>query len=212
MRLSSRDRRVLAAGAIVVSLIVLVRWVVAPALGQWGQMGQELAPKLGLLEAFEARLDRREALLKRRSRLVREVGSLLGPVAEEAPKEGDAPPQGAEEEAGEAGSPAGEPPAPPALEAEVARIAKESKVQVKLVSARKSPRSTVALSHFQTAAVRVEAECQVEAMTKMLHALEKGERFVRIESLKLHQDLKKPGKLGVTMELAVYLPARAGEE
>ena len=36
---------------------------------------------------------------------------------------------------------------------------------------------------------------------------EKGPRLIRVDRLKVHQDLNKPGSLSVTLEIAAYEPA-----
>jgi hypothetical protein len=44
----------------------------------------------------------------------------------------------------------------------------------------------------------------VQALVKLLHALEKGPRLLRIEDVKIKQDLAKAGQMSVTMGVLAY--------
>ncbi len=65
------------------------------------------------------------------------------------------------------------------------------------------------LRHYRAVALQVEADTNTEGLFKMLRALEKGERYMRVDSLKLRHDLKKPDALSVTLQVSAY--ERAGQ-
>jgi len=226
MSLSKRERYMLTGGAVVVALTVLIAWGTLPLARKWGELGRELEPKLAALALLEERTERHEALLARRSRLVRDVGLLVEPTEEpEETKQEEEPehqagddaaePEESEDQTGENAKPDGEePPRPaeqaepkpeaPALEALLEKAVKEAGGRVKLISARKSPGRSMALQHFEMVALQVETDLSAQSLTKLLHALEKGPRFVRVDELKLHHDFKKPDALGITLSVVAY--------
>ncbi|MCK4284373.1 MAG: hypothetical protein KAX44_08660, partial [Candidatus Brocadiae bacterium] len=77
MELSKREKHMLIAGASAVALIVLMAWVILPLGRAWSRLGDELRPRLRAVAILRDRAERQEALLARRARLVRQVGSLL---------------------------------------------------------------------------------------------------------------------------------------
>ncbi len=121
----------------------------------------------------------------------------------------DAPAEGAEDESDE--PPTRQAKADvPALEALLEKAVKKSGGRVKLISAKKSPRQTLRLKHFKMTVLQVQTDLSVDSLVKLLHALEKGPRFARVDSLKVRHDLKKPGALSVTFEVIAYeLPEQA---
>ena len=58
-------------------------------------------------------------------------------------------------------------------------------------------------------ALQADVECNTESLVKLLHALEKGERFARVDDLKIHHEMKKPDALSVTLRILAY--ERQGE-
>jgi len=93
------------------------------------------------------------------------------------------------------------------LEAEVEKIFKKSGVKMKIVAAKKVPRKSTPLGHFKMVGLQIEAEGNVDSVVKMLYALEKGPRFIRVEQLKVRHDPKKPMAMNVTAEIVAYEPA-----
>ena len=244
MKLSRREKRMLVGGAIIVALVILVNWIIAPLSRKWAELGKQVAPRLALLETVRSRAERYASLLARRDHLSRQIGSLLEPAQPEEPQKKDAnppappaapseqpAPPAAPPEQKDADTPPAPPPAPPeqpapvappaeqpapaqpakkdvrSLEAELAKIVGKSGAKIKVVSAKQPPRATERLKFFRMTALRIEAEGNADSLVKMLHALEKGDRFIRIDALKIHQDLKKPGALNLTMEILAYAPA-----
>jgi len=263
MKLSQREKRMLVGGAIIVALVILVNWIIAPLSRKWAELGRQLAPRLALLETVRSRAERHAVLQARQYELSRQIGSLLDSAQSEVPQKKDAntPPAPPSVPPGPPatppvlpatppGTPAtppalpatpaappATPPAPPAapvapptapvappatpptataqtpkkdlrsFEAELAKTIGQSGAKINLISAKQPPRPPEALKYFKMTALRVEAEGNTDSLVKMLHALEKGNRFIRIDTLKIHQDVKKPGALNLTMEIVAYAPA-----
>jgi hypothetical protein len=200
------------AGAAVAALTVLIMWILLPLAERWSALGARLHPELQALERLEERVARRQALQSRRARLVRQLGYLYPPSqpAEDDEQEGAEGPKNTEagdpepsEAPKQEGSGKGTP-APPALEAELEKAAKECGVGVKRISAERNSRASGRGRRLRIRTLRIEAECTMDALVKLLHALEKGPRFVRVESLKVRHDLKKPLAVKVTIEASAY--------
>jgi Tfp pilus assembly protein PilO len=237
MKLSQREKRMLVGGAIIVALVVLVNWIIAPLSRKWAELGRQLAPRLALLETVRSRAERHAVLQARQYELSRQIGSLLDSAQSETPQNKDAntppappatPPALPATPAAPPATPTGPfatPPAPPAtpseqpataqtpkkelrsFEAELAKTIGQSGAKINLISAKQPPRTPEPLKYFKMTALRVEAEGNADSLVKMLLALEKGNRFIRIDTLKIHQDVKKPGALNLTMEIVAYVPA-----
>ena len=273
MKLSSRERRTLTAGAVVAVLTVLVTWVWLPLRGKWTALGDELEPKLLALDVLRERAGQWKTLAARRTRLVRQVGTLLKeeppPKKKEKKKEAE---EGPPEKRTDAAKPAEEGPgaskpvdsavasaeaapaaettvaeadtavaegppdrkparrrpradAPPnkddkpepdkeskpekkkepertAIEAELEKTIKKCGGRIKLMSAKTAPQAQ--LAYFKPVMLQVDMDAKIDALVKTLHALEKGPRFIRVDSLTINQDAKKPGAMSVSMDLVAY--------
>ena len=55
-------------------------------------------------------------------------------------------------------------------------------------------------------------QADVSGLVKVLHGLEKGARFARVDSLKIHRDLNRPGALEATLIVVAYEPVAPGGE
>ncbi len=160
MKLSHREKRVLYIGAAAAGLTILITWVLLPLGREWSRLGRELEPKLGQLELLQARAQRQEALLARRARLIRQVGSLLAPApgaAKGQQEKGDEPPGKAKEPSAEEkesenpsdpGAVKTDKAPGPGVEAELEKIFKKCQAKIKLVVAKKAPRRTAQLKRF----------------------------------------------------------------
>ena len=209
MKLSRRERHMLIGGAILAALVVFMTWIIVPLSRKWIELGDQLAPRLMRLDAVQSRAEEHGKLLARRARLSRQVGSLLGLQLAEDPEK---KPTGTPAES--SGDPSMAPDTAQAakagvrsLEVDLEEIAKKSGAKIKLFTAMRAQRHAERLRYFKTIGLHVEAEGNAESLMKMLYSLEKGARFIRIDSLKIHQDLKKPGALSVTMDIGAYAPA-----
>ncbi len=209
MKLSRRERHMLIGGTVLAGLVILIMWIIVPVRRKWVELGDQLAPKITLLEELRTRAEQHDRLLARRVRLSRKMGSLLGPQPPEDPEKKPAgtPPESS-----------GDPPSAPetaqaakasvrSLEVELEEIAKKSGAKINVTSAKKRKRQAQGLKHFRMIALHVEVEGSIESLMKMLHSLDKGARFIRIDSLKIHQDMNKPGALSVSMDIGAYAPA-----
>ena len=219
MKLARREKRTAIIGTAVAALTVLITWVLLPSGREWSALGDQLGPKLRQLRVLQARADGQRALLARRARLIRQVGSLLDPA--------DARVSSAQKEDGGSGQTGGEGTKPgentadrtasdpdgaikaggQRMEAELEKIFKQCGAKMQLVSPKGVPRGGEPLKYFKMISLRIDGEAQVESLVKTLHALEKGPRLIRVDRLEVHQDLNKPGALSVTLEIAAYEPA-----
>ncbi|MCP4644728.1 MAG: hypothetical protein GY851_30080 [bacterium] len=58
--------------------------------------------------------------------------------------------------------------------------------------------------HFRPVAMQVSLEGNIKNVIALLHALEKGERFVRVEQFQLRRDIKKEDKVDATLDVLAY--------
>jgi hypothetical protein len=83
------------------------------------------------------------------------------------------------------------------------RIAKTSGVKIKQISPKSGSRSGKSNKHFNAVALKITIESNIESLIKLLHAIEKGERLVRVEQIRLRRDLKK-GSVATTIDVVGY--------
>lgn len=130
------------------------------------------------------------------------------PTGVPPPSSGDpakpAAPEPGKPGAGKAGSPKPEPPASSTLAGYVEQHAKKSGATVKRITPKKSSAAFKGSKRFHAVTLQVSFECTVQNLVEMLKALEKGERFVRIDQFQLKRDLAGGDKLDVTMDLHSY--------
>jgi len=207
MRVSQRERWFMLIGGAIAGLTVLITWVIAPLAGAWSYTGHRMARQLEALDALQNRADRRESLIAQRTRLSGKIGCLLDP-AEYA--------RGASEgEEGENGKARKDGPNPPKPEPKLLtaepppagwleKTIKKQGGQVKLISVVKAPRNVKRWRSFRMVALQADVECNAESLVKLLHAFEKGERFVRVDDLKIRHEMKKPDALSVTLRILAY--------
>ncbi len=94
--------------------------------------------------------------------------------------------------------------AAPKFAAYLAQTAKKSGVKVKEIKPKRESRGRKRAKYFSTAALQIKFEGSIQNLNKLLHALEKGNRLVRIEQLQLRRDLKKGNTLTVTLDVVGY--------
>ena len=201
MSLTAREKRTVLIGGIVAALLIVVSVVLAPLARRWAELGSELAPKLVRVEALRQRAHRCQLLVARRNRLARQLGSVLGSgLAEQGHPSGSA---GGAKAGGEPDAPGG---GAFSFAAHLERVAKSAKVKVKRISVGKRPAGEKGLKHFAPVTLQVNADGNIQALIKLLHGLEKGERLARVDRFSLKQDLKKPGALALTLDVVGYAP------
>ncbi|MFO8008148.1 MAG: type II secretion system protein GspM [Candidatus Brocadiia bacterium] len=226
MELSKREKWMLKVGGAVAVLTILIAWGVVPLARRWATLGQRLAPQREALAALREKADRREAMLGTRARLVRRLGTLTAREPEGEGNEGDRKP---DQEGGHSGD-APEKPQPGGdvarneigpppdrvqkggrgeFQAQIERVFQESGAPLKVLSATRASAMGVRLEHFRVVAYQVETETNVESLIKILHAMEKGPRFVRVDRLKVRHPLEQPRAVSVTMEIVAYERADA---
>jgi len=212
MKLSQRERVMVLVGGGIALATVLVTWVLGPVWTRWCAMGDELAPKLEQLAVLRERAAGKDALLVERTRLVRELG-VLCPAPPSKPKKSDAAPQEKDDAAAQAkdGAP---PPQGGAdaeqkrFEAELAKLISGNGGRIKLMTVAKPADALKGLRSYRAVALQVEADTNTEGLFKMLRALEKGRRYMRVDTLKLRHDLSKPDALSVTLQVTAYQRAQ----
>jgi len=96
------------------------------------------------------------------------------------------------------------------LAAQLERLASKSGVKIKRVSPKKAPGSKQGRKHFTQVMMQVTFECNIDTLIKMLHALEKGDRFIRVERLQLTRNLSKGDTIDASLDVLAY-EAEAGQ-
>jgi hypothetical protein len=183
-------------GGTVAGATVLLFWVVMPTWNSWASMGEELAPKVRELELLCDRAERADSLIARRARLVRELGVLCQwQKAEAEPDSGTDAEGGGDEEAEPVRTP---------IETEIEKIAKGAGARIKLISVAGVPRVGARMRYFRIVSYQLDVETNTGGLFKMLHGLENGPRFMRLESLRLRHDLSKPDAVGATLQVVAY--------
>ncbi len=205
MKLSQRERVMALVGGGIALATVLATWVLGPVWSHWCEMGDELAPKMERLAVLRERAAGQDALLAERTRLVRELG-VLCPAPPEKPRKDGAPPEKKE------GAPPPRPDTAPEqkrFESELAQLIGGNGGRIKLMTTAKPADALKGLRYYRAVALQVEADTNTEGVFKMLKALEKGKRYMRVDSLKLRHDLSKPEAVSVTLQVTAY--ERAGQ-
>ena len=104
----------------------------------------------------------------------------------------------------EAAPEAGRPSSGVSLAAHLERTAEKSGVKIERISPKRQSRGRRGTRHFNSVALQVRLESNVQNLIKLLHALEKGERFVRVEQIQLRRDLKKGDNMQVSLDIVGY--------
>ena len=102
---------------------------------------------------------------------------------------------------------AAKPAAPPSgisLATHLERIAKKSGVKIKKVTQRKPSACWKGNRYFKAVGLQIGFEANIQSLIKLLHALEKGARLVRVEQAEFRRDLKKGQNIRVTLYVVGY--------
>ena len=144
------------------------------------------------------------------------VGAGVGKPPEESPEAVDDPAEAKADGPPEPGEAPEKPSGPDKKEAEqgqdtclatlLEQTAKKSGVKLNRLSPKKASGSSKARKYYKPVVLQVAFECDIAALLKMLHALEKGERFVRVNHIQINRDLKTE-KLTGTLDAFAYEPA-----
>jgi type II secretory pathway component PulM len=119
----------------------------------------------------------------------------------EAAKEGE-PDKGKEKE-----TPARE--AVPVVEASslatyLEKNAKAAQVKLQRITPKKNSSGKKRTTHFEPVTLQVSFECQVTQLVKLLHDLETGDQFVRVDQLEITRNVEQGDKLTASMEISSY--------
>lgn len=128
-----------------------------------------------------------------------------GPPAEAEKKEAKKDEKEGEKEAKKA--PARE--AVPVVEASslatyVEKNAKGAQVKIQRITPKKNSSGRKRTKYFEPVTLQVSFECQIAQLVKLLHDLEKGEQFVRVDQLEITRNLEQGDKLTASMEVSSY--------
>ncbi len=232
MNLTGREKRAAVIGGIIVGLVLLIAYVVAPLARAWSWRGNDLKPRFRQITELRERARRQGSLVRTRNVLVSRLGALTCPEDVAVQKRPDAVMPGSGESAADAedGNPdgSGKEPSPAeeatglaaaaaeqnrgagdassgvCLAAHFERIAKTSGVNIKRISPRKRASARKSNKHFGAVAMQVNVESNIENLIKLLYAIEKGERLVRVENIQLRRDLKKGDSVATTLDVVGY--------
>lgn len=117
-----------------------------------------------------------------------------GQPKEEAPK-----PEGSKDQAPKAAAPGSN-----TLAGYVEQNAKKAGATVKRITPKKDTAAFRNPKRFHPVTLQVSIECSIQNLVEMLKALEKGERFVKVDQLQLKRDQAGGDKIEVTMDLHSY--------
>lgn len=93
------------------------------------------------------------------------------------------------------------------LAAHLERVAQQSGVKIKRISPKKRRAGQRARKSFTPVVLQLSIESDIEGLLKTLHAIEKGDRFVRIEQFQLRRDLKTGARIDASFDVMGYEPA-----
>ncbi len=196
MTLQRREKVVLIVGGAVAGLLVLVLFVLTPLVERWCDLGSQLGPKLVLVKELRNLASQRETLLARRNRYIRSLGYLVEPEAPGTGKSNNSKPNPPKPRAASALS----------LAAYLDQTTKKAGVKIKNIKPKKLTASQKDRKYFRASTVQVTFDTKLQSLLKLLHALEKGERLIRIEDINLRRDLKKGDTVSVTLDIVGYVP------
>ncbi len=155
MSMSSRDRRAVLIGSVLLGVALLLRFVLLPSYEQWREMREAVVAHEAMLSDVERRLDRRDAMITR----------LLG-------KYGDA----IEKELLDVDA------VRVAFPASIQKALKQSGVNVQSIDVQ-AVRRVRSVSGVSMISLRVQATCEPNAVGKMIEKLTHTEQITVIERL-----------------------------
>lgn len=238
MNVSARDKQVLIIGAVAAAGIVILGYVVIPAIRGWNDSRASLSSQQSHVAELRERIDSQGALVKQRNALVARLGSLFE-APPEAPKrteekpakpeesketwfaekgpqpdkeEKEPPKPETQEQAKEDAEPAEKkeemqreegPPAGATLAGYVEQQAKKAEVTVKSITPGKTSSGLRGVKQYRPVMLQVKVACKAKGLVALLAALEKGERFVKVEQVQVHRDIAKD-ELNVTLDVRSY--------
>ena len=220
MILTNREKRTISIAAGGGAAVLLIYFVGLPLWNRWTALGAALEPKVLLLEKLQERAKAQNALLVRRDALAQALGAVEGRAAPSGPAQ-SAPPS-ASPPAGEnptkpskpaTSGPAGpgaapaSPGAPPhavTLAAYIERQASAAGIRFNSVTPFTPAHSYKGGKSLAPAGVVVTLETATPAFLRLLYALEKGDRLVRVETMEIHRDIKKGSSITATLHLVGY--------
>ena len=87
--------------------------------------------------------------------------------------------------------------------------AKAAKVKIKRIAPKKNATGKKKTEHFVPVTIQVSFECKVNNLVTLLHSLEKGELFTRVDQMEIDRDLSKGDLLTASLSISSYEPVRS---
>jgi len=84
------------------------------------------------------------------------------------------------------------------------RTAAGAGVKIKRIAARRQAGGRKDSEHFRPVTLQVSVDAGIEELLRLLYALEKGDRFVRVEQLQLRRGSDEGGASDATLEIMAY--------
>lgn len=225
MIFTKREKRTALVMAAFGTAVLAFYYLALPLRNRWMTLGDELKPRIQYMERLRARAESQNALLARRDELARKLGTLDGsetqPAAGANPAPGpSAPPGGpakasansaAPQQPGKAAAthqtPRKDAPRPPALTTYVERQANSAGIRLNNMVLANPAHCCKDGRAFAPVGLQTSMETTTPALIKLLHALEKGGRLVRVEQMDIRRDIKKGQNMTVTLYLVGYEPS-----
>jgi hypothetical protein len=219
MILTNEEKRTVRIAAGGGAAVLLIYFAGLPFWNRWTALGAALEPKVLLLERLEERANAQNALLARRDELARELGAVEGRPAPAGPAQcappsarppaAEKPDQSKPAASGPTGpgAAATSPDAPPhavSVAAYVERQAGTVGIRFNSVTPFTPTPGYRGGKSLAPAGVVVTLETAMPALLRLLYALEKGDRLMRVEKMEIHRDLKKGPNIMATLHLVGY--------
>ena len=88
----------------------------------------------------------------------------------------------------------------------VEKNAMAAKIKIKRITPKKGASGKKGTKYFEPVTLQVSFECQITNLVQLLHDLEKGELFVRVDKLEITRDVAQGDKLNASLDLSSYEP------
>jgi len=86
----------------------------------------------------------------------------------------------------------------------VEKTAKAAQIKLKRITPKKNSSGKKRTKYFEPVTLQVNFECQVTNLVQLLHDLEKGELFVRVDKVEITRDVAQGDKLNASLDISSY--------
>ncbi|MCD6287527.1 MAG: hypothetical protein J7M12_00285 [Candidatus Hydrogenedentes bacterium] len=234
MHLEEREKRAVVGGSVLGVAILVFAYGILPLMRAWSYQSAQLAPKQEYVKALRQRLNAQQSLMARRAVLAKRIGSLLGSegdtdrsVSEKDTLKNEVPDQSvpADDQTGLDETATGTP-EPEQTDSDTAtkpisdtatvsasdvrvaayieRTIQRSGMKIKRLTPKSTSSGRKNNKHFHPVAIQVSVEGDIERLLNLLYALEKGDRFVRIDQFQCRRDWNKGNAVNATLDVLAY--------